>query len=61
MQKEAILSTLFVGIDVSSKTNAVCAIDFYSEKHLAFTVSNNHAGASSLVDKLADGSVSILV
>jgi len=52
-RKEDILSTLFVGIDVGSKANAVCAIDFFSEKHLAFTVENNHAGASLLVEKLA--------
>jgi transposase len=53
MRKEDILSTLFVGIDVSSKTNAVCAIDFFSERHLAFSEENNNLGARQLVDKLA--------
>lgn len=52
MGKEDILSTLFVGIDVSSRTNTVYAMDFYSKKHLQFTVRNNQAGACELVDKL---------
>jgi len=39
---------------VSSKTNAVCAIDFDCVKHLAFTVGNNNSGASALTQQLAD-------
>jgi transposase len=54
MKKEDILSTLFVGIDVSSKSNVVRAIDFFSTIHLAFEVENNHPGAVQLVNKLAE-------
>lgn len=28
------LSTLYVGIDVSSKSNYVCALDFYKNKYI---------------------------
>lgn len=49
-----ILSALFVGIDVSSKTNVVCAIDFYSKRHLNFSVPNNQPGAYSLAAKLSE-------
>lgn len=52
MSKEDILSTLFVGIDVSSKSNVVRAIDFYGTAHLSFDVENNNSGAVSLVEKL---------
>lgn len=46
------LSTLFVGIDVSSSSNVVCAIDFNSTKHLQFSVSNNNIGAIKMVETL---------
>ena len=39
------LSTLFVGIDVSSKSNTVCALDFKGNKLLNLTVANNRPGA----------------
>jgi hypothetical protein len=32
--KNNFLSTLFVGIDVSSKTNVLCALDFQGNKLL---------------------------
>jgi len=34
MKKADLLSTLFVGIDVSSRENVVCAIDFEAQKLL---------------------------
>lgn len=46
------LSSLFVGIDVSAKSNTVCAIDFDSEVLLNLVVTNNQPGAKELVDAL---------
>ncbi len=43
------LSTLFVGIDVSSKSNAVCAIDFDQNKYISSSFRNNQPGADDLV------------
>ena len=54
MKNLDVLSTLFVGIDVSSKSNVVCAIDFINTKHLVFSVPNNHPGAITLAQKLVD-------
>jgi len=53
MKNHEILSTLFVGIDVSSKNNVVCAIDFDETRYLETSVTNNHPGAVLLADKLA--------
>jgi transposase len=53
MKNSEVLSTLYIGIDVSSKNNAVCALDFEGTKHLQFSVSNNQPGASDLVGRLA--------
>lgn len=53
MKKIDFLSTLFVGIDVSSTENVVCAIDFDTNKLLKFAVSNNHLGACELSQKLS--------
>ncbi|MBC8059979.1 MAG: IS110 family transposase [Clostridiaceae bacterium] len=52
MKKIDFLSTLFIGIDVSSSSNVVCVIDFNSTKHLQFSVSNNHIGAVKIVETL---------
>ena len=52
MKNHKVLSTLFVGIDVSSKTNVVCAIDFDCVRHLQFSVPNNQPGALQLVLEL---------
>ena len=52
VKKIDFLSTLFVGIDVSSSSNVVCAIDFNSTNHLQFSVSNNHNGAVKMVETL---------
>ena len=54
MKNRQVLSTLFVGIDVSSRSNEVCAIDFGEERYLQSSFSNNHPGAVSLAEKLAD-------
>lgn len=48
MKKFNPLSTLFVGIDVSSKTNVVCALNFNSDKLLELSVDNNQSGATEL-------------
>ncbi|MGV8155202.1 MAG: IS110 family transposase [Alkaliphilus sp.] len=47
--KNIILSTLFVGIDVSSKNNVICALDFQRNKLLSMSVSNNHPGAVKIL------------
>lgn len=54
MLKINYLSTLFVGIDVSSKSNVVCALDFYSNRLFQCTVNNNQTGAYELVCKIQD-------
>lgn len=50
--KNNILSTLFVGIDVSSKTNVLCALDFNGNKLLNLKVLNNQPGAESILSSL---------
>ena len=52
IKKTDYLTTLFVGIDVSSKTNTVCAIDFSSNHLLNVVVPNNQPGSDKLVDFL---------
>jgi transposase len=52
VKKIDFLSTLFIGIDVSSSSNVICAIDFNSTKHIQFSVSNNHIGAVKIVETL---------
>lgn len=54
MKKIDFLSTLFVGIDVSSKINVVCAIDFNCTHLLDISIKNNQVGASKLVSSLID-------
>ena len=54
MKKADLLSTLFVGIDVSSRENVLCAIDYEAEKQLAFSVSNNQPGAVAMAEKLQE-------
>ena len=53
MLKINYMSTLFVGIDVSSKTNAVYAMDFEENKYLAASFGNNQPGADKLADRIA--------
>ena len=46
------LNTLFVGIDVSSKTNAVFAINFEGKTLLNFSVPNDLPGAELMLEKI---------
>lgn len=48
------MSTLFVGIDVSSKSNVVCAMDFDENKYISSSFSNNQPGADELAVTIAD-------
>ncbi len=52
--KNDFLSTLFVGIDVSSKTNVLCALDFQGNKLLNLEAKNNHTGAKFFLDNIID-------
>jgi transposase len=55
MKKADLLSTLFVGIDISSRKNVVALLNFESSKPLlSFSVANNQPGAMELAQKLAD-------
>ena len=55
MKKADLLSTLFVGIDISSRSNVVALLDFESQKPLqSFAVGNNQPGAVELANRLAD-------
>ena len=53
------MSTLFVGIDVSSKTNAVYAMDFEENKYISSSFGNNQPGADKLVNMIAECMTSI--
>ena len=53
MLKINYMSTLFVGIDVSSKTNAVYAMDFEENKYISSSFGSNQPGADNLVDMTA--------
>jgi transposase len=52
--KNNFLSTLFVGIDVSSKTNVLCALDFQGNKLLNLKALNNQPGAESILNSILD-------
>jgi transposase len=52
--KNNFLSTLFVGIDVSSKTNVLCALDFQGDKLLNLKALNNQPGAESILRSILD-------
>ena len=54
MLKLNYMSTLFVGIDVSSKTNAVYAMDFEENKYISSSFGNNQPGADQLVNMIAE-------
>ncbi len=54
MSKINYMSTLFVGIDVSSKSNAVYAMDFDENKYIASSFNNNQPGAIKLVTEIAE-------
>jgi len=46
--------TLFVGIDVSLKSNQVCAMNFNQDKLLNLSVSNNPSGSEILVSSIIE-------
>ena len=52
--KNNFMSTLFVGIDVSSKTNVLCALNFQGNKLLKLQALNNQPGAKSILDSILD-------
>jgi len=52
MKNLDVLTTLFVGIDVSSQANVLCAIGFDQDKLLTLTVSNNHSGAEEISERI---------
>lgn len=48
------MSTLFVGIDVSSKSNVVYAMDFDENKYISSAFSNNQPGADELAEMILE-------
>lgn len=48
------MSTLFVGIDVSSKSNVVYAMDFDENKYISSSFSNNQPGADNLAEMISE-------
>lgn len=54
MLKINFMSTLFVGIDVSSKSNVVCAMDFFQNKYISSAFSNNQPGAEELAGMILE-------
>lgn len=48
------MSTLFVGIDVSSKSNVVFAMDFDENKYLSSSFRNNQPGADQLAAMISE-------
>ena len=54
LKKADLLSTLFVGIDISSRENVVAVMDFESTKPIAyFSVPNNEPGAEEMAKKIS--------
>lgn len=53
MLKINYMSTLFVGIDVSSKTNAVYAMDFEENQYICASFGNNQPSADELANRIA--------
>ncbi len=45
-------TTLFIGIDVSSRTNYVFALDFFGKKLLSFEAKNNLPGSEEIIAKI---------
>ena len=54
MLKINYMSTLFVGIDVSSKSNVVYAMDFEENKYISSSFGNNQPGADELAGMIAE-------
>lgn len=49
----ALTTTLFIGIDVSSKSNYVFALDFFGKKLLSFQANNNRPGSEEIVSTIS--------
>lgn len=54
MIKSNYMSTLFVGIDVSSKSNVVCALDFDENTYISASFKNNQPGADEVAKIIAN-------
>ena len=54
MKNINVLTTLFVGIDVSARTNVCLAMDFNSNVLPEINIANNQTGANTLKVKLLD-------
>ncbi len=54
MKNMNVLTTLFVGIDVSARSNVCLAMNFNSQVLLKLTVSNNQTGADTLKARLLE-------
>ena len=52
MNKDKLLSTLFIGIDVGSVNNFAYATDFFGNKLLSFSFINNDPGSRILIDNV---------
>ncbi len=52
--KNNIMSTLYIGIDVSSKTNVLCALDFQGNQLLSLNAANNQPGAEAILESIID-------
>jgi transposase len=52
MKNSDVLTTLFVGIDISSQANVAYAMNFDQDKLLTLTVSNNRTGAEELSERV---------
>jgi extradiol dioxygenase family protein len=50
--KKHILSTLFVGVDVSLRSQHAVILDFYGEQLASFPFPNNASGASYLISEI---------
>ncbi len=54
MLKINYMSILFVGIDVSLKSNAINAMDFWENKYISSSFGNNQPGADELSSMIAE-------
>lgn len=48
----SILTTLYIGIDVSKRSNTICAIDFEQKVYCKFTELNNEVGATAIKNRI---------
>ena len=55
------MNTLYVGIDVSSKSNVIYLMLPNGDKHSNFSVANSHEGSTQLVKRILSALTSINV